>query len=158
MRLATVIWYVILSLGVSGQVHAVEPSEMLKDPVLEARARAISRVLRCVRCQNQSIDDSDASVAKDLRLLVRERLKKGDTDKQVMAYVVERYGDFVLLEPPVRPETWLLWFGPPLVLVLAGGFIFFRRRRRVEMKVSPLSSEEQSRLIDLQEGREPPQQ
>ena len=95
---------------------ATSPAEMLSDPVLEARARMLGKELRCLVCQNQSIDDSDADLARDLRRLVRDRLVAGDSDAKVLAYITERYGDFVLLKPPVRPATWLLWFGPPAVL------------------------------------------
>jgi cytochrome c-type biogenesis protein CcmH len=99
---------------------AVEPDEVLDDPVLEARARDISQHLRCVVCQNQSIDDSAAPLAKDLRLLIRERLQAGDSDEQVVHFVVARYGDFVLLKPPVKPETAPLWLAP-VILILGGG-------------------------------------
>src|SRR5213592_3567239 len=99
---------------------AVEPSEMLKDPALEARARDIGRGLRCVVCQNQAIDDSNSEVAHDMRRAVRERLVAGDSDAAVFAYMVARYGDYVLLEPPFRPGTLLLWLGGPLVLLVAG--------------------------------------
>ena len=96
--------------------HAIQPDEVLADPALEARAREIGRELRCLVCQNQSIDDSDADLARDLRVLVRERLQAGDSDRQVVDYVVSRYGDFVLLRPPVKPATYALWFGPLLIL------------------------------------------
>jgi cytochrome c-type biogenesis protein CcmH len=98
---------------------AVEPDEMLADPALEARAQAVTRQLRCVVCQNQSIDDSAAPLARDMRLMVRERLVAGDTDEQAKAYLVSRYGDFVLLKPPFQPNTWALWLGPVLILLLA---------------------------------------
>jgi cytochrome c-type biogenesis protein CcmH len=111
---------------------AVEPDEVLEDPVLEARAREISKGLRCLVCQNQSIDDSNAGLARDLRVIVRERLVAGDTDAQVIAFAVDRYGDFVLLEPPFKATTWLLWIGPALTLILGGiGVGVFLRRRRV---------------------------
>ena len=99
---------------------AVEPDEMLKDPVLESRARELSRHLRCLVCQNQSIDDSAAPLARDLRVLVRERLVAGDSDDKVLAFLTQRYGSFVLLKPPVKPATYLLWFGPFAVLILGG--------------------------------------
>ena len=99
--------------------HAVTPDEVLQDPKLEARARELSQILRCVVCQNQSIDDSNAPLAHDLRVLVRERLSAGDTDKQAIAYLVARYGNFVLLRPPVQANTLLLWLGPALFLAIA---------------------------------------
>ena len=111
-------------------VFAVEPSEMLKDPVLEKRARVISKGLRCLVCQNQSIDDSNAGLAKDLRILVRKRLTAGDSNEQVVAFVVDRYGDYVLLEPPVKTTTILLWLSPFLIVILALtlGIKFYKRR------------------------------
>src|SRR6185295_20059130 len=107
----------------SPPVVAVEPKEMLADPALEARAREISRGLRCVVCQNESIDESDADLAHDLRVLVRERLAAGDSDQQVVQFVVDRYGDFVLLRPPVKPATYLLWASPAILLLIAAGII-----------------------------------
>ena len=132
---------------------AVEPDEILKDPALEARARALSKELRCLVCQNQSIDDSDADLARDLRVVVRERLVAGDSDDQVMAYVTARYGDFVLLRPPIKPITYALWFGPAVVFVLgiAGVVVFYRRRARASVAAAPLSEEERRRLERLLE-------
>jgi cytochrome c-type biogenesis protein CcmH len=134
-----------------GPGHAVEPSEMLPDPALEARAREIGRGLRCVVCQNQSIDDSAAEVAHDMRRAVRERLGAGDSDRQVMDFMVARYGDYVLLKPPFKPDTWLLWLGGPLVLLLAGGGLLLaaRRRRPVEAMPAPLSDAERARVAAL---------
>jgi cytochrome c-type biogenesis protein CcmH len=100
--------------------QAIEPHEILADPVLEARARALSKELRCPVCQNQSLDDSDADIAKDLRRIVRERLLAGDSDTAVKEHLVARYGDYVLLEPPMKPVTWALWFGPAAVVGLGG--------------------------------------
>jgi len=135
---------------------AVQPDEMLDDPKLEARAREVSRELRCVVCQNENIDSSNASLAKDLRLLVRERIKAGDTNREVIDYIVARYGDFVLLRPPLRPATWLLWFGP-LVFVMMGGWLawmFFRTQNREALKEpEPLSAEEKRRVEDLLDRR-----
>jgi cytochrome c-type biogenesis protein CcmH len=126
---------------------AVEPSEMLADPALEARARAISREIRCLVCQNQSIDDSAADLARDLRLLVRERLVAGDSDEAVRDFLVARYGDFVLLDPPVRPRTWGLWFGPAAILAIAAlGVTLYFRRRRAAAPPAPLTPEEASRV------------
>ncbi len=123
---------------------AVEPNEMLTDPALEARAQEISQHLRCVVCQNQTIDDSNADLAHDMRLLVRERLAAGDSDQEVMDYVVERYGNFVLLRPPFQPDTWALWITPFAVLLLAVGGLLVRRP--VAPAVKPLSGEERRRL------------
>lgn len=122
---------------------AIAPDEILSNPALEARARALSKELRCPVCQNQSLDDSDADIAKDLRRIVRERLVAGDTDAEVKQYLVARYGDYVLLEPPMKPDTWILWFGPPVVLVL-GGIAVWRiaRRNRARMADLPADSEE----------------
>src|SRR5579871_1561640 len=110
--------------------RAVQPDEIMSNPKLEARARALSQQLRCMVCQNQSIDDSDAPLARDLRLLVRERIAHGDSDRQVIDFLVARYGPFVLLKPPFNPHTVLLWLVSPLVL--AGGaiaLVFYARRR-----------------------------
>lgn len=131
--------------------RAVEPKEMLKNPVLEARARAISRELRCLVCQNESIDDSNADLAHDLRLLLRQRLAAGDSDRQAVAFIVQRYGDFVLLKPPVEPATYLLWFGPAALLIVAAAsaFILVGRRNRALPEPAPLSAEEKRRLEAL---------
>ena len=139
---------------------AVNPDEVLSDPVMENRAREISRGLRCLVCQNQSIDDSDADLAKDLRIIVRERLTAGDSDAQVVDFVVSRYGDYVLLKPPFKLATLVLWLGP--TAIAGGGLIavlmFFRRRRTGESAVQPaavltrpppLSDEENRRIEEL---------
>lgn len=133
---------------------AVNPSEVLKDPVLESRAREVSQYLRCLVCQNQSIDDSDADLAKDLRLLVRERIQAGDSNDQVIDYVVSRYGDFVLLKPPFKASTVLLWMGPPIALIIGilALILFFRRRTSATVSpqsVAPLSAEDKNRLEKL---------
>lgn len=129
---------------------AVEPDEILADHALEARARAISSGLRCLVCQNQSIDDSNAPLAKDLRLLVRDRLKAGDTDAEVVAYIVDRYGAFVLLKPPLTWSTLLLWLSP-LLIVVAAGLLLYRQARRPAALPGPaaLTAEEQARLERL---------
>jgi cytochrome c-type biogenesis protein CcmH len=137
-----------LALRVAG---AVEPGEMLADPALEARARAISQEIRCVVCQNQSIDDSQADLAADLRRIVRERLVAGDSDRQVRDYLVARYGDFVLLDPPLKPKTYALWYGPIAIflLALAALAVYFRRRRGAALAPAPLTAAEAQRLAAL---------
>jgi cytochrome c-type biogenesis protein CcmH len=133
---------------------AVQPDEILKDPTLEGRARALSQELRCMVCQNQSIDDSDAPLAKDLRVLVRERLTAGDSDNQVIDFLVARYGEFVLLKPRMGWRTILLWLAPFAVL-LAGALalLLLRRRDNAAAAISlPLSVEEQRRMSELLEG------
>ncbi|MGB7280512.1 MAG: cytochrome c-type biogenesis protein [Pseudolabrys sp.] len=140
----------------SGSALAVQPEEMLKDPKLEARARELSRELRCMVCQNQSIDESEAPLARDLRLLVRERLTKGDTDPQVLDFLVARYGEFVLLKPPLEGRTIILWALPPVVLLAGAIGLFFavRRRRTGQLEPAALSTEERRRLSTLvDEGR-----
>ena len=133
--------------------YAVEPGEVMADPALEARARNLSADLRCLVCQNQSIDDSHAPLAKDLRMLVRERLQAGDSDDQVRTYLVQRYGDFVLLKPPLRIGTLLLW-GAPLMVLLAGAFglVIASRRRNAGVASAALSPDEQARLDKLLGG------
>jgi len=116
--------------SIAGGALAVQPDEVLPDPALEARARAISEGLRCLVCQNQSIDDSDAPLAKDLRLLVRERLKQGDSDKQVVDFIVARYGEFVLLKPTFSPHTLLLWLATPAVFAVSLLLLWLAYRRR----------------------------
>ena len=125
---------------------AVLPSEQLADPKLEARARAISTQLRCVVCQNQTIDDSDADLAHDLRVLLRQRLKAGDSDAQAIAFIANRYGDYVLLKPPFDAQTLLLWLGPLLALLAGGAGVGFYLKRRCDSPVPTFSPEEQARL------------
>lgn len=149
-------------IGITGPARAAtSPDEVMDDPALEARARHLSKELRCLVCQNQSIDDSDAGLARDLRQLVRERLLAGDTDDEIIAFVTARYGDFVLLRPPVKPSTWGLWYGPPVIFVIAAGAIFLYLRRRrddvASVPVNELSDEEQAkldRLLDRQSTTE----
>jgi len=134
---------------------AVLPDEILSDPVLETRAREISKELRCVVCQNQAIDDSNAPLARDMRILVRDRLVAGDSDVQVKNYLVARYGNFVLLRPPVKPDTIILWFGPLVFLVIAFvGFGLYLRKTKSHSIAAPqpLSSEEQEQLRDVSGG------
>ena len=139
-----------LALLLPGSAGAVQPDEILSDPALEARARTLSKDLRCVVCQGESIDDSNADIARDLRLLVRERLKTGDSDQAVIDYVVSRYGEFVLLNPRLRGETLLLW-GAPVVLFLAGAtaMLLFVRRRGGKPTGTPLSEGEKAELERL---------
>jgi cytochrome c-type biogenesis protein CcmH len=135
---------------------AVEPGEMLSDPALEARARVLSRELRCMVCQNQSIDDSEAPLAHDLRVIVRERLAAGDSDQQVLDYLVARYGEFVLLKPPLSWHTALLWGLPPGVLLIgiAAIVVILTRRRGAAppAEAANLTSAEERRLADLMRG------
>jgi cytochrome c-type biogenesis protein CcmH len=131
-----------LALFAAAPAPAVQPDEMLADTALEARARAISEGLRCVVCQNQSIDDSDAPLARDLRIVVREQLQLGKSDTDVTAYVVSRYGNFVLLKPPVEPATWALWLGPFAVLFGGGAAVALWSRRRRLADEAPLSDAE----------------
>jgi cytochrome c-type biogenesis protein CcmH len=142
----------IALLTAAGPAHAVRPDEMLSDPGLEARAREVGRELRCLVCRNQSIDDSDADLAHDLRVLVRERIVAGDRDDQVVAHIRARYGDFVLLRPPVDWGTLLLWGGPLLILAFGGvALVRFYRSRR-EVTVPPLSADERRRLAAILGG------
>lgn len=137
-----------LAMAAAKPALAVQPDEMLADPALEARARALSQELRCLVCQNQSIDDSDAALARDLRILLRERLKSGDSDRQVLDFLVERYGEFVLLRPPVNWHTILLWLAPPLLLLTGAAAVFAAARRRAKpgLAETPLTPEEKARL------------
>jgi cytochrome c-type biogenesis protein CcmH len=129
--------------------HAVQPDEILPDAALETRARNLSRELRCMVCQNQSIDDSDAPLARDLRLLVRERLKAGDSDTQIMDYLVARYGDFVLLKPRFTSHTALLWLLPFLVLIAGATALLVLRRRQQNRSSTRLSDEEEARVAEV---------
>ena len=148
-RLATIATLIFAVASV--QALAVQPDEMLNDPKLEARARELSREIRCMVCQNQSIDDSEAPLARDLRLLVRERINKGDSDRQVLDFLVERYGEFVLLKPRLEGKTIILWALPPAALI-AGviGLLFsMRRRRSSQSEPATLSAEELRKLSTL---------
>jgi cytochrome c-type biogenesis protein CcmH len=131
---------------------ATNPDEILANPALEQRARELSKQLRCLVCQNQSIDDSDAELARDLRRIVREQLVAGKSDAAIIGYVTARYGDFVLLKPPVKPATWGLWFGPALVLVIAAaGLVVYVRGRsgQTDQRPADLDPEERRRLDAL---------
>ncbi len=136
----------MMLLALAGPLAALEPDEILPDAALEHRAGAISAELRCLVCQNQSIDDSDAPLARDLRVLVRDRLKTGASDADVRSFVVERYGEFVLLRPVLAWHTALLWIGPLVVLVLAASGIVLSRRRKASASDSPLTPEELERI------------
>ena len=131
-------------------INAVEPNEILKNPQLEMRARMLSKNIRCLVCQNQSIDDSNASLAKDLRRIVREQLVNGASDNEIFDFLVKRYGDFVLLKPPIKPTTYILWYGP-LFLFIIGIFasILFLSRRKKILPEPPLTNEEVEKLSKL---------
>jgi cytochrome c-type biogenesis protein CcmH len=149
-------WLCAIAIGLvlSAQVaFAVQPDEMLGDARLEARARALSRELRCMVCQNQSIDDSEAPLARDLRLLVRERVRAGDSDQKVLDFLVARYGEFVLLRPRLQWHTALLWF-TPLVLLIGGAIVLIvlAGRRKGANESTSLSAEEQAKLAGLISG------
>lgn len=156
MRAANLLRYLLLavSLFAASTAYAVEPSEMLADQKLEARARVISAGLRCLVCQNQSIDDSNAPLAKDLRVIVRERLVAGDSDDAVRDYLVARYGEFILLKPPLNTGTILLWTATPAILAAALIVVFLRRRRPVRELADELTPEEARKLAELLEKRE----
>jgi len=141
---------VVLFILASWPAFAVLPDEVLSDPALEARARILSTELRCMVCQNQSIDDSNADLARDLRVLVRERLVAGDTNAQVIDFVVSRYGEFVLLKPRFNARNALLW-GAPVLLLLAGGIFAFSRARRPKAQETPLSAQEREALRGILE-------
>jgi cytochrome c-type biogenesis protein CcmH len=145
----------LLCLILACQAWGVEPRERLADPGLEARAREISSELRCLVCQNESIDDSQADLAHDIRVLVRDRLVAGDTNSQARQAVVDRYGEFVLLRPRVEAATWLLWFGPPALLALGfiGTFFWLRSHSNPAVSPEPLSAAEQARLADVMQDR-----
>jgi len=139
----------------SASAWAVRPEEMLKDPVLEARARSLSKELRCMVCQNESIDDSEAPLAHDLRVLVRERLQAGDSDAQVINFLVARYGEFVLLKPPLSWHTAMLWGLPPGVLlfgIVAIAIVLRRRQAAPQREAANLSAAEEARLAELLRG------
>ncbi|WFU19207.1 cytochrome c-type biogenesis protein [Bradyrhizobium sp. CB3481] len=148
-------FFVAALLSAAPAAYAVQPDEIMADPAKEARARDLSRELRCMVCQNQSIDDSDAPLARDLRLLVRERIASGDSDRQVIDFLVARYGEFVLLKPRFSPHTLLLWLLPPLALVGGGLALWYYSRRRpapgsaADPSLRDLTEEEEERLERL---------
>ena len=142
-------WFILFAL-LATPALAVRPDEMLKDQGLESRARSLSQELRCLVCRNENIDDSDASLAHDLRVLLRERLTSGDTDAQAMAFITDRYGEFVLLNPPMRGANLILWLAGPAMLLAGGGIaLAMLRRRTLAAEPAPLSPEDQSRLARL---------
>ncbi len=147
-RLSVATLAMLMALLFGSAAHAVKPDEMLADPVLEARARTLSEGLRCMVCQNQSIDESDADLARDLRVLVRERLKAGDSDKQVIDYIVSRYGEFVLLKPRFDTRNALLWAAPVLLLLVGGIFVFRAARRRPAAPQSAALTDEEKAALD----------
>ena len=155
MRKLIASMFVVVMIAGCSAAHAVQPDEIMPDPVKEARARELSRELRCMVCQNQSIDDSDAPLARDLRLLVRERIATGDSDSQVIDFLVARYGEFVLLKPRFSPHTLLLWLLPPLAVIGGGLALWFYTRRRTTSGAAAdpallhLSAEEEARLERL---------
>jgi cytochrome c-type biogenesis protein CcmH len=145
----------ILSLLIASPALAVDPSEMLKDPALEARAREISRGLRCVVCQNQSIDDSAAEVAHVMRAAVRDRLAAGDSNAAVVQFMVARYGDYVLLDPPFKARTLALWLGAPVLLLIAGAALWLAARRRPAPAAPPPLSKAERKKLSVLLGRGP---
>jgi cytochrome c-type biogenesis protein CcmH len=155
--------FAIAMIAGSSPACAVQPDEIMSDPAKELRARDLSRELRCMVCQNQSIDDSDAPLARDLRLLVRERIASGDSDAQVIDFLVARYGEFVLLKPRLKPHTLLLWLLPPLALA-AGGFALWANSRRragsaaaADEPLFKLTAEEEARVSALISRETPPE-
>ena len=153
--------FALISVTMMSPAYAVNPDEILEDPALEARARVVGKELRCLVCQNQSIDDSDADLARDLRVLVRERITQGDSNEEVIDYVVSRYGDFVLLNPPFKLKTYALWFGPWVILVFGVVVIwlFYRRRHTAfsegNATANSLNEKEATRLKKVMEEDKP---
>lgn len=138
---------------IAAPAFAVQPDEVLDDPALESRARALSEGLRCPVCRNESIDESNASISRDLRLLLRERLVAGDTDAEALQYLVDRYGDYILLNPKVEGANILLWLAAPIMLILAGGVAFVTiRGRATAAGPDDLDAEEQKRLDEIMRG------
>ncbi len=146
-----------LLLALAGPALAVEPSEMLADPVLEARARVLSKGLRCLVCRNQNIDDSNSGLARDLRVLLRERLTAGDTDAEAVQFLVNRFGDYVLLKPPLTLSTTLLWFGPALLILFgAGGYVlWWRKQPKTPASAPELTDNDRALLNDILSPKDP---
>jgi cytochrome c-type biogenesis protein CcmH len=154
----------ILNLGVGAVAWAVQPDEILSDPALEARARSLSQELRCLVCRNENIDESHAELARDLRVLVRERLQDGDTDTEALTFITARYGEYVLLMPRATGANWVLYLAGPLMLIIGAGLAFlFVRRRSVAPDEAPLSVQDQAQLAGIlaqaqkSELKDPPQ-
>ncbi len=145
------LFFALFALLFTANAFAIQPGEMLADPKLEMRARSIDQELRCLVCQNENIDDSNADLAHDLRVLVRQRVAAGDSDAQVKQYIVARYGDYVLLKPPFKAETYLLWFAPALLLVAAGAMAWVFARRQAKQPPPALSPEDKARIAALLE-------
>lgn len=140
----------VLAFVIAAPLWAVQPDEVLPDPAQEARAREISQGLRCLVCRNENIDESNAELARDLRLLVRERIVAGDTNDEAVDYIVDRYGEYVLLNPTLKGANWALWLaGPALLIVALGGGLAFLRRRQKEADLPALSEDERARLSEL---------
>ena len=150
-RLARIIAGAALAVLMALPVAAVQPDEVLDDPALEARARELSKGLRCLVCRNESIDESNADLARDLRLLLRERLVAGDSDAEAIDYIVDRFGEYVLLQPTVNGSNWLLWAAGPLMLILAGGVavVYLRGRAKIEAPDNALTASEEARLREI---------
>jgi cytochrome c-type biogenesis protein CcmH len=144
----------LTALVLSSGVYAVQPDERLADANLEQRAREVSKALRCVVCQNETIDDSSAELARDMRILVRARITAGDSNEQVLAYMVQSYGDFVLLKPRLTPDTLILWFGPLLVLII-GGVVTVRRLRKPAAAAPAELNEDDARALKAMTGKGP---
>ena len=149
MRAVVLALMLAVTLPVAGPVLAVQPDEMLADPALEKRARDLSKGLRCLVCRNENIDDSDAQLARDLRLLLRERLVAGDTDEEAVAFLVDRYGEYVLLNPPATGANILLWVAGPAMLLAGVGIAFATFRRRKAAGAESLSEAEKARLAEI---------
>lgn len=149
--IARVLLIITLALAPATAVLAVEPDEILSDPMLETRAREVSQQLRCVVCQNQDIDSSNAGIARDMRILVRERLMAGDTNADILDFMVARYGNYVLLRPPFNAQTYALWFAPLVLALFAGGigYTVMRQARRKTIRAADLTADEEAALQAL---------
>lgn len=153
-RLVVACWLLVAALMAGSAAYAVQPDEMLNDPGLEQRARQLSAELRCMVCQNQSIDDSDADLARDLRILVRDRLSAGDSDQQVLDYIVSRYGEFVLLKPRFSLRNAILWSVPAILLLAGGTFLVVSARARRRPPGELLTAEENEALARMLKDRD----